>query len=127
MTRTLSHRLTARIAWGQLVTLLSRRLARYMSPPAVSTRGRAARRPAIFLGNHALRLAATFGDGRGANSGGRKGSCLRAVRVAVAGGFGDQRFEEGHVFSRFGMPEDAQGEAARRVLQSFDGAVSGAR
>src|SRR5262249_37198338 len=68
----------------------------------------------------------SFGDGTGLAAPRPKG--LRAVAVvSAAGGFRYQRFEEREILALFGMPQDAEGEAARWVLQALHGAVGGMR
>src|SRR5262249_12822171 len=58
-------------------------------------------------------------------------ACATALRPAsfgsVARRFGDEGFEELHVLSSLGVPEDAEGEAMGGILDRFDGAVFGMR
>jgi len=46
-----------------------------------------------------------------------------APLVPVARRFLDERLEELHVLARLGMPQDAEGETPRRILDRLDGAV----
>src|SRR5215211_9426165 len=49
-----------------------------------------------------------------------------ALPLAVGSRLVDEASEESEVLARLGMPEDADGEAPRRILERLDGAVVGA-
>src|SRR5690242_19258733 len=51
----------------------------------------------------------------------------RSTRGAVVLRLADERLEETQVLTSLGVPEHAEGEAARRIFQRLDGAVVGAR
>src|SRR3954451_581420 len=67
-------------------------------------------------------LITSFGVGTGRDRARPKG----LLRRAVLGGFLHETLEERHVLPGLRVPQDAQGKAARRVLQGFDRAVGGA-